>query len=431
MSAATDPPSTSSAASPPPAAPEAKPAVRRRGERRGLYTIIGVVAVVVVLVGVGAATNWYGLQTSSTKGCSSNVTLQGNGAQIANPLLTVWAGTYNGQTHNSINYVDGGSGTGLTDFSEHPPLIDFAIADEPLTPGQVSNMPAGAEPLTLPFVGGALTIIYNVPGLTGTTHLNLTGAVLEEIYNGTVTTWNATAIADINPGVHLPDLTIVPVVRSDPAGTTYVLSDFLSQASTWWATNVGKGISIDWPHVAAETGAHGNSAVISTVAKTPAAGTGTIGYSDLTDVLTYSSPLNYAAVQNPKGYNIVPTIADTASAIADKVATLASIPASSDWSGWFNVSMVNAPGDSDYPLATFLYMYVYQKADLGYTPTLAKSQVIVQWLDYVLSPAAQALVNETSPSQLYYTALPAAVISVDQAGISTMTFNGAAIPACK
>jgi phosphate transport system substrate-binding protein len=380
----------------------------------------------VILVGVGLATNWYGLQkSSSTKegACVAGVTLQGNGAQFVNPLLTTWAGTYQAATSNMLNYVDGGSGTGLTDFSEHPPLTDFAITDEPVTAAQVSAMPS--LPLTLPFAGGALTIVYNLPGVSG--HLNLTGPVLEEIYNGTITTWNNTAIASLNTGVTLPGTTIVPVVRSDPAGTTYVLTDFLSQSSPYWASHVGKGISVSFPKVAAETAVKGNSLVISTVAKT----TGGIGYADLTDVLTYSTPLQYAAIQNPAGNFIVPTIGNTASAISDKVASLGSnIPASTDAKDWFNISMVNAKGTADYPMATLVYMFVYQATDKGYEPTLNRSQVLVQWLHYVLSPAAQAMVNETQPSQLYYTALPAAIVAVDEAGIQTMTFNGAAIPGC-
>jgi phosphate transport system substrate-binding protein len=384
-----------------------------------------VILVVVVVVAVGASTNWYGLQkssSSSTVACSTGNTLQGNGAQFVNPLLTAWTATYGTQTNNQVNYVDGGSGTGLTDLSEHPPLIDFAVTDDPLTPAEQSAMPG--QPLTLPFVGGALTIIYNLPGLTG--HLNLTGAVLEEIYNGTITTWSAKAIATLNPGVNLPSTTIVPVVRSDPAGTTYVLTDFLSQSSPWWAANPGKGISVDFPKVAAETAQHGNSAVISTVVKTA----GAIGYSDLTDVLTSSSDIQYAAMQNPTGDYVVPTIADTASAISDKVAALASIPSSTDTKDWFNVSMVNARGATDYPLATFVYMFVYRATDQGFSPTLVKSQILVQWLNYVLSPSAQAMASQTTPTQLYYTPLPSAVLSVDQTGISTMTFNGAAIPTC-
>jgi len=405
-----------------------KPTVQRRRGRGGLYAVLAVVAVVIILVAVGYATNWYGLQKSSSTStgtaCAKGVLLQGNGAQFVNPLLTAWTSDYGTQSGNQVNYVDGGSGTGLTAFSQHPPLVDFAVTDDPLTASEIGAMPG--VPLTLPFVGGALTIIYNLPGVTG--HLNLTGTILAGIYNGSITSWNNAAIATINPGVSLPSSTIVPVVRSDPAGTTYVLTDFLSQSSPWWSTNVGKGISVDFSKYAppSETAVKGNSLVLSTVAKTSNA----IGYSDLTDVLTYSSPVQYAAVENPSANFIVPTLTNTASAIADKVASLPSIPASTDAKDWFNVSMVNAPGATDYPLATFVYLYVYQNTSHGFEPTLTKSQVIVQWLDYVLSPRAQEIAGESSPAQLYYTALPGAVLAVDRAGISTMTFNGAAIPAC-
>jgi phosphate transport system substrate-binding protein len=407
-----------------PASPASTPVVKRRSGQTGVWVAVGVVVVVAIVVGVGFGTSWYGLQKSSTstKYCGTGVTLQGNGAQFVNPLLTNWVTTYHSTTGGLVNWVDGGSGTGLTDFSEHPPLEDFAITDDPLTAAEASAMPSQA--LTLPFVGGALAIIYNVAGVTG--HLNLTGAVLAGIYNGTITTWNNPALTALNPGLKNTSATIVPVVRSDSAGTTYVLTNFLSDESAWWASHVGKGISVKFPPIAAEQAVKGNSLVISTVAKT----SDSIGYSDLTDVLTYPTPLQYAAIQNPKTNFIVPTIANTASAIADQVGNLTSIPASTDAKDWFNISMVNAPGTTDYPLATLVYMFVYQNTTAGFTPSLERSQNLVQWLHYVLSSTAQAMADETSPSQLYYTALPAAIISVDEAGIQTMTFNGAGIPAC-
>src|SRR5208283_2430934 len=248
MSAGTNPGAPTPSSTSSPEATGSLPVVRRRRGRTGLYAAMGVVIVVVVLVAVGASTSWYGLQkSSSTTGCTSGVTLQGDGAQVATPLMGVWTTAYQGSTGNMVNYPGSGSGTGLTHFTET--TIDFAMTDDPLTPAERTAMPA--QPLTLPFVGGALTIIYNVPGLTG--HLNLTGAVLAGIYNGTITKWNSSAIAAINHGVALPSSTIVPVVRSDSAGTTYVLTDFLSQSSAWWASNVGKGISVDFSKYAPPT----------------------------------------------------------------------------------------------------------------------------------------------------------------------------------
>ncbi len=174
-----------------------------------MYAAIGVVIVVVVLVAVGASTNWYGLQKSTTTAaCTSGATLPGDGAQVATPLMGVWTTAYQGTTGNMVNYPGSGSGTGLTHITSTS--IDFAITDDPLTPAERTAMPT--QPLTLPFVGGALTIIYNLPGLSG--HLNLTGVLLAEIYIGNITKWNDPAIAAINPGVGLPAQTIYTVHRS-------------------------------------------------------------------------------------------------------------------------------------------------------------------------------------------------------------------------
>ncbi|MGP8107839.1 MAG: phosphate ABC transporter substrate-binding protein PstS [Thermoplasmata archaeon] len=419
MSAGTNPEAPSPSLAPAPEVTGSLPVVRRRRGRAGVYAAIGVVIVVVVLVAVGASTNWYGLQKSTTTAaCTSGATLQGDGAQVATPLMGVWTTAYQGTTGNMVNYPGSGSGTGLTHFTSTS--IDFAITDDPLTPAERTAMPT--QPLTLPFVGGALTIIYNLPGLSG--HLNLTGALLAEIYIGNITKWNDPAIAAINPGVNLPAQTIYTVHRSDAAGTTYVLSDFLTQSSSYWSSTVGKGISISFPKAPEQTAEKGNSLMISTVTSTKYS----IGYSDLTDVLTSASPPQYAAIQNPAGNYIAPTLANTESAIADKVASMSTIPASTG--DWFNVSMVKANGSADYPIATFLYMYVYQATDKGFSPTLDKSQVLVQWLHWALS-TGQGLADETQPSQLYYAPLPGSIINVDEAGIQTMTFNGAGIPSCK
>jgi phosphate transport system substrate-binding protein len=396
-----------------------RPVVRRRRGRAGMYAAIGAVLIVLVVVGVGLSTSWFGLQSASksSSGCSKGITLQGDGAQLVAPLMGAWTSAYGSQTGNRVNYPASGSGTGLTHFTSGS--IDFAVTDDPLTPSERTAMPGQA--LTLPFVGGALTMIYNLPGVSG--HLNLTGSLLADIYNGNVTQWSDPAIEAINPGVTLPTATIYTVHRSDAAGATYVLSDFLSQSNAYWASHVGKGISISFPTAPKQTAEKGNALMISTVTANP----DSIGYSDLTDVLTSASPPQYAAIQNPAGHSIVPTLANTVSAIVDKVQSLSKVPTSAG--DWFNVSMVKANGSSDYPIATFIYMFVYQSTDKGFSPSLTKSQVLVQWLHWTFT-TGQGLANETQPSQLYYAPLPVSILAVDNAGIQTMTFNGAAIPAC-
>lgn len=419
-----------SAGTPGPAAPanpttdtgSPPPVVRRKSSRAWVAVVVVVVLIVAGIAAIAYAEHWFGGSTSKNlAACTTGITLQGNGAQIVNPLVDVWATDYQASNVNQVNYVDGGSGAGLTDFSENPPIEDFAITDNPLSPAQRAAMPS--EPLTLPIVGGAITVIYNLPGLTG--HLNLTGPVLAEVYNGTVTTWNNAAIVALNPGVNLPSNTITTVHRTDSAGATYVFTQLLSADSPAWAKGPGTNLQPAWPKAPAQTGVKGNALMLSTVGGTSY----TIGYSDLTDTITYTTTvLQYAAIENPAGHFIVPTLTNTASAINDKLATT-TLPASTS-ADWFNVSMVNANGSSDYPVATFIYLYVYQATDKGFSPTLPKSEVIVNWLDYVVSPTAQALADSTA-QELYYVPLPASVVSVDNSGIQTMTFNGAPIPACK
>ncbi len=421
-----------SAGAPPSGAPAAEapgtpatpvPTVRRK---RNTGAIVAVVLVIIIVAGVlvvGYQQKWFGGSTSKSEAsCTTGVTLSGNGAQIINPIMSVWTTDYATQSGNQVNYDDGGSGTGITDFSENPPLIDFAVADNPLSSTERAAMPG--TPLSIPIVGGAITVIYNLPGLTG--HLNLTGLVLAEIYSGTIADWNDAAIAALNPGVNLPSNPITTVHRVDSAGTTYVFTTLLSDDSSSWASSVGTGLLPSWPSKPVQVGVKGNSLMLSTVGGNAYY----IGYSDLTDTLTYSaSTLQYAAVQNPAGTFVAPTLANTASAINDVLAS-ATLPTSAS-SNWYNLSMVNAKGTNDYPLATFIYLYIYQNASKGYSPSQTKTQVLIQWVDYLLSPAAQALTDATSPTQLYYVALPASVIAVDTAGLQTITFNGASIPACK
>ena len=48
--------------------------------------------------------------------------------------------------------------------------------------------------------------------------LQLSGPVLAEIYMGKITNWSNPKIKKLNPGIHLPKLTITPVFRSDGSG---------------------------------------------------------------------------------------------------------------------------------------------------------------------------------------------------------------------
>lgn len=367
---------------------------------------------VVVVGGVGYAAHWFGSSPhTGDSGCPSGQLLQGNGAQVLNPIAILWSHQFGSATGDSVNYIDGGSGSGLTDLTDR--TVDFAATDDPLTSAEAAALPSPA--LTLPVVAGAIVIVYNLPGVTG--HLNLSGAVLADIYLGTITHWNDPAIAANNSGVALPSSTILTVHRSDPAGTTYVLTDFLSRSSAAWREGPGEGISVSFPASANPEGIHGNSALLTYVATTPYA----IGYSDLTDVLAASAPPSYAAVLNPAGHFIVPSEASAQSAVDDGAAATQFPPSTGNW---YNVSLVDASGPSDYPLATLIYAFAYVATDHGFAPSSAKSEVLVGWFHWIITEGqASASANE-------YVPLPASLVAIDEAGLSAMTFNGAPIPIC-
>ncbi len=413
MSAGAPPPPGASPPSPAPSPPASPPLVRRRSDRGRLLAILGVIVVVVIVLGAGATTHWFGLRpaATSTAACPTGVTLDGAGASFVNTLVTQWAYVYNSVTSNKVSYDSSSAGVGIADFGEKE--TQFAATDEPVTYQEVATFPGTT--LTLPVTGGAVTIVYYLPGYTH--HLELNASTLVGIYSGTITNWDSPLLNEsgLNPG--LPDQTIIPVVRSDAAGTTYVLTNYLSDDNSTWAKDVGTSIQPTWPTVPNDTERpeKGNSGLASFVNETQYS----IGYVDLADAESHTN-LGIAAVENPKLAYIVPTVPDTQSAI-DDLAGQPIPPATGNWSA---VSWVNAPGAGDYPLATLTYFLVLENPALGYDPSLANTTVLVQWLNWVLTD------GQSYSSSLLYVNPPSAILTQDQQAVSSVNYNGASIPTC-
>src|SRR2546426_11162118 len=77
---------------------ENEPTLQPQRSRRGLWIVIGVIAVVVIIVVSGAMTNWFGL------GGPSPIQLNGAGSSFAFPLMTAWSTQYKALTGVQINY---------------------------------------------------------------------------------------------------------------------------------------------------------------------------------------------------------------------------------------------------------------------------------------------------------------------------------------
>lgn len=366
--------------------------IQPQKSRRGLWIVLSVVAVVVIILIAGALTNWFGLAGTPP------IQLNGAGSSFAFPLMSAWSTEYKTATGVQINYQGTGSGAGISAIIAKN--LDFGATDAPLNATQHSQNPTL---LTIPESLGAVTVAYNLP--TVPAHVNLTGPIIANIYLGLITRWDDANIRGINPGVTFPSTSIFVEYRSDSSGTTFVFTDYLSKASSQFATQVGKGKLVAWP---VGSGSPQNQGVANAVKGQ----IGAIGYVELAYVVQNS--MSYAKVKNAEGNYILPDLNSTADAAASAAGSL---PAgNSDWS---HVSITNATGAGSYPISTFTYILVYQELDVYPNGmTQEKAQALVAFLRWAIST------GQTTATSLTYAPLPSAVVTQDGATIDMITFNG-------
>jgi phosphate transport system substrate-binding protein len=362
------------------------------------YTIIGAILAIVIAISAVAAYAYLS-QPSATQ---TTVTLNGSGATFPYPFLNSIITQYQTVESNVlINYQPIGSGGGITDLKNKN--NDFAGSDAPLTASEQAN---ATNTLHIPETIGAVTIAYNLPGVS--TGLKLTGQVIADIFQGTITKWNDPAIQNLNPDITLPNQAITTVHRSDGSGTTFIFTSYLSKSSTTWNTTVGSGKSVSWP--AGGIGSSGNTGVASSVNSTQYA----VGYVELAYAVT--NGMTVAAVQNPSRNYILPTLASTTAAAQ----AASNLPAGS--ASWTNVNLLNTGDANAYPIVSFTYLIVYK--ELNVIPNLTEQQAtaLVQFLWYVVHDG-QAL----GPA-LGYAPLPSNVVQLDETTIASITFNGQTLP---
>jgi phosphate transport system substrate-binding protein len=406
--------------------------VRRKGSgRTGAYLAIAVIVVIVIVLLAGYSyAGWFKASSSkTTTSCAApsgtavtpattvsatpasigpaahpagGQTLAGAGSTLVAPLMFAWSTYY---TNNTVNYASVGSGAGITDITDK--TVDFGASDAPLSPTQRGAIPSPGV-VTIPESAGAAVPVYNLPSVSAT--LKFTGAILAGIYLGDITNWNNSALQAVNPGVVLPNACIIVVHRSDGSGTTFVWTSYLSSQNATWKSTVGFATSVTWP---VGIGSKGNGGVTQTVKSTVDA----IGYVDINYALTNS--VSYGAVENPSGNFILANITNIASAIKDANPTLPN-----GTGDWYNVSVLNAPGAHDYPLATFTYVFVYTDVGTAYgsSYTLVKAEALKDWLTWMVTT------GQSYAAQYYYVPLSSAVVSADLTTINSLTYNGAAIP---
>lgn len=301
-------------------------------------------------------------------------TLNGAGATFPYPMYSKWFSEYN-KLHSDIqiNYQSIGSGGGIRQVLNG--TVDFGASDGPMTDEQLKE--AKVKILHIPTVLGADVPAYNIPGVSG--EIKFTPDVLANIFLGKITTWNDPAIAKANPGLNLPNQSIIVVHRSDGSGTTYIWTDYLSKVSKDWESSVGKGTSVKWP---VGLGGKGNEGVAGQIRQLA----GSIGYIEL--IYAVENKITYGSVQNAAG-NFEKASLD---GVTEAAASLKTMPAD------FRVSITNAPGKTAYPISSFTWLLIpVQSKDAN------KGKILSDFLNWMVTD------GQKMTAQLSYAPLPQSV----------------------
>ncbi len=316
--------------------------------------------------------------------------LNASGSTFVQPFFTSAFYAYTGKNQGlQVNYQGVGSGAGITAFQSG--TVAFAASDVPMSSSDLAKMPANSGPvIQIPDILGGVTLSYNLPGVTK--RLRLDGPTLAGIFDGSITTWNASQITALNPGVSLPAHAIVPEVRADSSGTTYIFTDYLASAapSVW---TLGTSKTIAWPAAAVQTPK--NSGVAASIQSTPYS----IGYVELSYAI--QNKFTYAAVKNAAGSYVVPSLS-TVAADADQKTGISPT----------DFSIVNQAGATSYPISGYSWAILLQKQASATT-----GAQVVKVLDWTTHTGG----GQDLAAGLAYVSLPPAVQNQNRTQLLTVT----------
>jgi phosphate transport system substrate-binding protein len=329
-------------------------------------------------------------------GQGETVLLNGAGATFPNIIYQKWITDYNSANRGvQLNYQSIGSGGGIQQFTDG--TVDFGASDAPMTDEEMAKVQGNV--LHIPMVLGAVVPTYNLPEVT--VPIRFAPEALAGIYLGEITRWNDVRLRSTNPGVALPDQEIVVVRRSDGSGTTYIWTEFLSAVSPDWQTKVGTGKSVNWP---VGIGGRGNEGVAATVQQTP----GAIGYVELGYAMI--NQMAVGAVRNAHGNFVTPDLSTVSEAAAGAAATLGP---DTD----FRVSLLNAPGERTYPVASFTWLLVRR----DYGPDAAKAAALVEFIWWAITQ------GQASAEALGYAPLPQTVLPLVETHLTAVAAGGSPV----
>jgi len=305
------------------------------------------------------------------------------GATFPYPVYEKWFTNF--QTEDpgvAIKYDAIGSEAGIRRLLSGS--IDFGASDSPEAIQQLSPDDA-KKYLLFPSVVGAVVPIVNLPGVGES--VAFTPEALVGIYLGKIRKWNDPIIKRANRGVNLPALDIIVVHRADGSGTSYAWTDYLSKISPEWKAEAGSSLSPGWPVGRAATGNDGVAKLVKELG-------GSIGYVEF--IYALQNHLSYGRIRNQNGEFMEASLESIAAAVKH------SPQIRDDFKG----SLVDAPGEGSYPIASFTWIVVP-----AHIAGEAKRSATTAFLKWMLGP------GQRQAAALGYLALPKEIVSREEESI--------------
>lgn len=322
----------------------------------------------------------------------------------------------------TVNYAPVGDTAGRTDFRQG--VDDWAVSDVPygLRDGAAFDPPPTRGYTYVPAAAGGLGFVYNLKiGPRRVTDLRLSGPVVAGIFTGVIRTWNDPAIAADNPGLGLPAIPIVPVVRSDGSGSTLQFTQWLAatQPTAWanYCAAAGRSpctVTSVYPTVAgsgivAQAGDLGVSGYVS-----QQQADGAIGYTPYSYALETGFPV--AKVLNAAGYYTAPTPGHVA--VSLHAATTNTNPNDPLYRSEDLSQVYTDPDPRTYPLSAYSYLVVPTDTTFSFNP--AKGYTLAEFAKFLICT------EQSRVDALGYAALP---INLVQNGVTQLQrIPGANIP---
>jgi phosphate transport system substrate-binding protein len=300
--------------------------------------------------------------------------IAGAGSTFIYPILAKWADAYKTKTGASINYQSIGSGGGIKQITAK--TVDFGASDMPLNPAELDKGGLAQWPQVM----GGVVLVVNLQGVQPG-QLKLDGKTVAGMYLGKIAKWNDPAIAQLNPGVNLPNKAVAPIHRSDGSGTNFIFTHYLSSVDPEFKDKIGENTSVEFP---SGLGGKGNEGVAALTGRTD----GAIGYVEYAYAL--QNKMNFTQLKNHDGEFVAPNSKSFQAAAAN-----------ADWSKaqGFYLLLTDQPGKESWPItgATFILMHKQQQ-----NPDKAKA--VLDFFDWAYHNGGQMA------EQLDYVPMPANVV---------------------